>query len=215
MWKHPPGYCAPENIEYGIHDLPHICCAWSSTRFGWWNQWLHDGPFCIGQVCRIRFSLHNEPILTLLRHPLSLLLLKVSAIAAFPPNGRTWILLLFPSISRWTVVMAMDIFPYVRSRGIGTPSLTGNNRRPLTASLSFTIIAALALAGPVGLFLMAAASAVCWAVCAWASRQLGGVTGDVYGAAIEISEMSVLLIAMVIARGSFFSIESPLIQLLQ
>ena len=144
----------------------------------------------------------------------SLLLLKVAAIAALPAGGRMWTLLLFPCVSRGAVVMAMDLFPYVRSPGIGTPFLEGGRRRQIVVALLVALLATFALAGPMGILLAVVASTVAWAVGAWASRQLGGVTGDVYGAIIEIAEVSILVLAALMADGSPLSIESPLVRLL-
>ena len=131
-----------------------------------------------------------------------LLLLKASAILALPQEGRLWILLLFPCLSRWGVVLAMGVFPYVRSRGIGTPFLEGGGGWQTASALFVTVIAALVIAGVAGLALAAAASAVAWCVGAWASRQLGGVTGDVYGAVIEVSEVAVLLVGVFLSPTS-------------
>ncbi len=127
---------------------------------------------------------------------IGLLLLKASAILSLPQAGRMWILLLFPCLSRWAVVLAMELFPYIRSEGIGIPFLNNTHRWQVAFALSVTIIAALVIAGPAGLALAAVASMVAWSVGAWASRHLGGVTGDVYGAVIEVSEVAVLLVGV-------------------
>lgn len=131
-----------------------------------------------------------------------LLLLKASAVLALPQAGRLWILMLFPCLSRWAVVLAMELFPYVRRGGIGTPFLNNTRRWQVAFALSVTVIAALVIGGPVGLALAAVASMVAWSVGAWASKQLGGVTGDVYGAVIEISEVAVLLVGVFLSPTS-------------
>lgn len=131
-----------------------------------------------------------------------LLLLKASAVMALPQAGRLWVLLLFPCLSRWAVVLVMELFPYVRSGGIGTPFMNNSRRWQAAFALSVAVIAALVIAGPVGLVFVAVASMVGWAVGAWASKQLGGVTGDVYGAVIEISEVAVLLVGVFLSPTS-------------
>ncbi|MYA61460.1 MAG: hypothetical protein F4X94_02675 [Dehalococcoidia bacterium] len=113
-----------------------------------------------------------------------------------------WVLLLFPCLSRWAVVMAMELFPYVRSGGIGTPFLNNTRRWQVAFALLVTVIAALVIAGVAGLVLVAVTSAVAWCVGAWASKQLGGVTGDVYGAVIEVSEVAVLLVGVFLSPTS-------------
>ena len=135
-----------------------------------------------------------------------LLLLKVSALLALPSAGRVWMLLLFPCLSRWTMLMALELFPYVRPQGIGTPFLP--RKASLKASLKggwqlavglfLALLITVAVAGPWGLVLMAAATGAALLLCAWASRLLGGVTGDVYGAVNETAEVSVLVLAAIL-----------------
>ena len=81
-------------------------------------------------------------------------------------------------------------------------------------ALFVTLIAAFALAGLAGLILFATVSLAAWMVAAWASRLLGGVTGDVYGAIIEVSETTILLVSVFLAHALLISDRPPLIQLL-
>ena len=129
-----------------------------------------------------------------------LLLIKVAAIMALPPSGRLWTLLLFPCLSRWGMLLMLELFSYVRGRGIGVPFQPQGGRWQLLAGLAVAVIAAAALTGPGGLALLAVATVVSLGLGAWATRLLGGVTGDVYGAANEAAEAAVLVIAAVLAH---------------
>ena len=129
-----------------------------------------------------------------------LLLLKVSAIMALPMSSRLWILLLFPCVSRWVVLLTMEMFPYIREDGIGTPFVGRTGPLRWLFPLAVTLISAIVLAGAGGLALIAVAAAAAWGVGTWSSRLLGGVTGDVYGATIEMAEVSVLIAAVLIAH---------------
>ena len=87
----------------------------------------------------------------------------------------------------------MAIFRYERSQGLGSP-FVGASRVAYLAAAVFAAALAFVLAGPFGLAALACATVVGLAVSAFAARQLnGGVTGDVYGAAIELAEVSALL----------------------
>lgn len=143
-----------------------------------------------------------------------LLLLKVTATASLAQPVRLWILLVFPCLSRWSVTLAMELFPYVRSRGIGTSFLGDVRKWQIFFALFVTLIAAFALAGLAGLILFVTVSLAAWMVAAWASRLLGGVTGDVYGAIIEVSETTILLVSVFLAHALLISDQPPLIQLL-
>jgi len=154
----------------------------------------------------------------------SLFLLKVAAIMALPASGRLWILLLFPCLSRWGVLLVLEIFPYARTQGIGVPfqpavaqpephgarwrsvALVWKKRGQLLGGLLVAAAATVALAGPGGLALLALATGVSAALAWWASRLLGGVTGDVYGAVNEAAEAMALMLAAILAfalSGSF------------
>ena len=60
---------------------------------------------------------------------------------------------------------------------------------------------------------MAAASASAWAIGSWASNLLGGVTGDVYGAVIELAEVLVLILAALLVHGMSDTVLSPILRL--
>lgn len=137
-----------------------------------------------------------------------LLLLKFAAIASLPPAGRVWILAVFPVLSRWAMLLALELFPYARAQGIGTAFQPPAGRRlwrrwPLWAGCAVAAAAAVGLTGPAGLALMAASGAAAWGLGAWAAKLLGGVTGDVYGAINETAEAALLVLAAVMAH--FFS----------
>ena len=132
-----------------------------------------------------------------------LLLIKVAALTALPPSGRLWTLLVFPCLSRWGMLMVLELFPYARRQGIGTPFQPKGGRWQLLAGLVVALAVAVALAGPAGLALMAVAGGVALGLGAWASRLLGGVTGDVYGAVNETAEAAVLVLAALLTH--FFS----------
>ena len=139
-------------------------------------------------------------------------------IAVLPPEGwsvRIPMLLLFPCLSRWAMLLTMELHPYVRSNGIGTAFFGDGERRvrwQLILGLAFTLIVSVALAGMVGLVLLAAACAVAWGIGAWATRLLGGVTGDIYGAVNELTEVVVLLMALMLMAAAPFTLYSPLIE---
>jgi len=138
-----------------------------------------------------------------------LLLIKVTAVAALPAASRSAVLLLFPCLSRWAMLLAMEIFPYVRERGAGTPFAGGRGRRALIAGSGTAAVAGLALAGWWAVALLALAGAAAWAMAAVARRLIGGMTGDIYGAVNEIAEVAVLVAAAAITAGGAGAVRSP------
>ena len=143
-----------------------------------------------------------------------LLFAKVSALAALPGESRLWTIVLVPCLSRWAILVVMDRFPYVRQEGLGAPFLRGGSRRSLLVGSAVALLATVILTGPVGLLLGLAAGLVAWAVGAWAERRIGGVTGDIYGAACETSEAVVLALAVVLTQRDPGALVSPFLALL-
>ena len=110
----------------------------------------------------------------------SLLLLKVAAIVALPSTSRFWVILVFPCLSRWAMLLAMELFPYVRRPGLGTPFLQRRGWLQMAVGLVSTVIIVVALTGPAGLALLALASLVAWAIGLWASKLLGEESPETY-----------------------------------
>jgi len=139
-----------------------------------------------------------------------LFLVKIAAIMALPMAARFWILLLFPCLSRWAMLAVLEFFPYARPQGIGTPFRPSGGRSQLALGFAVALIAAAALAGIAGLIRMLAATLTGLVIGAWASRLLGGVTGDVYGAVNEAAEAFVLTLAAILAYAVSAAFLDPL-----
>ena len=121
------------------------------------------------------------------------LLAQWSALASIPSDARFAALLLAPALARWTVVpIGLAFRPIHRGQW------------PLAAPLAtvIAITAALATFGAAGLVLVALAALAALLLAGSAARMLEGVTGDVYGAAIEVAQVSVWLgIVAAVGRG--------------
>jgi len=125
------------------------------------------------------------------------LLLKFAALSSLQP----WpLLLLVPAWGRWGQLLAIALYPYLREQGSArflkdSTSLPGS-LWPGTLLL-LTITGGLGWAGILAwppLLLWTVGSALgAWAVGYWIYCQLGGHTGDTYGATVEWSEAIALL----------------------
>lgn len=122
-------------------------------------------------------------------------LAKVLAIGVLLQRGATWPLVLFPAVARWVVVPLITRFAYVREIGLGR---TFNDRGSTTELVWATVFAAAMVfwAGIDAVVPTAAALAVALGFGVWMRRRLGGLTGDAYGAAIELAEIAFLAAAM-------------------
>ncbi len=96
---------------------------------------------------------------------------------------------------RWMLTAAMALFPYARPRGLGGMWHEQTTKRTLLAA-TFAVFAVMALLPEGRLWGAAAVGALSgWLAARWASRRIPGLTGDVYGALAEITEVVVVIIA--------------------
>ncbi len=124
----------------------------------------------------------------------SVLLLKWAALITLGGWLRIGSLLLVPAIARWSVLPAMSLFPPARDEGMAH-GLQSNARWP-QALLGTAVAAGLSLAifWPSGVALLVAGLVGAVAVGAYATRQVGGLTGDNFGAIVEVNEAVLLLL---------------------
>jgi adenosylcobinamide-GDP ribazoletransferase len=101
-------------------------------------------------------------------------------------------LIAIPALARWAAVIAAKAYPSARPGGMGDYFRRGLGRRELVIA---TVLAGLAAGlllwrGPI---LWAAAGLALLAMARLARARLGGLTGDVYGAIIELAETGALV----------------------
>ncbi len=131
----------------------------------------------------------------------ALLLLKYGALVSllsYSGAGKLWALLLFPLLSRWSMVILLQAFPYVREVGLGSP-FHGEGGKPWIAvgfALLVTAGVSIFLGGIGGAAILIGVSLLA-ALVGWTmTRILGGLTGDIYGATNELVEATVLITAV-------------------
>jgi len=128
-----------------------------------------------------------------------LLLLKFTLLASLAP-AQFSILLVMPMLSRWVFQIGAIGFPYARLQGLGKGIHEKTHWMPFLVNGFLVLVAAFYLTGFTGLI----AVGVCViTVTLWSykiSSLLGGLTGDLYGAIIELSEVVCLLAAFPFLR---------------
>lgn len=122
-----------------------------------------------------------------------LLLLKFALILSLPGHYLPRILILVPVLSRWGMVYAIARFPYARPEGLGKLYSQFTSNRELAVATLVACAVAAGAGGPAGLVLLGLAGISAHLLCAQFVKQLGGLTGDTYGAVNEILEVIVLL----------------------
>jgi cobalamin 5'-phosphate synthase/cobalamin synthase len=146
----------------------------------------------------------REDALRIMRDPavgafgvIALVLVLALKIASIDGLRSPEALVLAPALARWTAVPIGYFLPYAReSAGLGA-AMTGGTGR-------FELLGATVLAAAISLLFSWKLAALCWAavllvsllVSAIARRRLGGMTGDVLGANVEIAESCALVAAL-------------------
>jgi len=128
------------------------------------------------------------------------LILKFSLFLSLPTKaGGTTVLLLYPVVSRWSMVLLAYLSPYARAEGgLGQAMTLGVSPKVLAgASFSAGALSFLILGLP-GLGLLGAAAALVWLGSLYCQRRLGGITGDILGATNEVVEIMVLTGALML-----------------
>ncbi|MEO0947670.1 MAG: adenosylcobinamide-GDP ribazoletransferase [Cyanobacteria bacterium J06641_5] len=136
--------------------------------------------------------------------------LKTLALTALTEQYRWLALAIVPVLGRWGQLLAIAAYPYLRPDGKGRFHREAL-RLPWDLLVGTLPLGAIALCSlllpalwPYWLGLLAGGGAIAWSVGAWFQWQLGGQTGDTYGAIVEWTEaLSLcLLTAGIIQRGA-------------
>jgi len=128
-----------------------------------------------------------------------LLLLKIAAYLELSGETLTWVLLTMSVATRTFMVVLIVNFPYARKEGIG--HMFTKYAKPFYTYIAFAVCAGIIAA--CGLQYLAVAG-ICFTVtliiAQYLKTQLGGLTGDTYGALTECGNVIYLLTAVFLLR---------------
>ncbi|BAF59494.1 MAG: adenosylcobinamide-GDP ribazoletransferase [Pelotomaculum sp.] len=123
----------------------------------------------------------------------SLLILKYSLFLEMPEQTLMRVLPVVPALSRWGISLAVSAFPYARQEGLGKVYAAFSGLRELILATVIAAVAAGAALGPQGLWLMGLGGVITCLLGQRICRELGGLTGDIYGFICELLEVLLLL----------------------
>lgn len=122
-----------------------------------------------------------------------LIVMKYSLILDIEPVLLPIAIFVMPIIGRTAVVMAITLYPYARADGLGK----GLSQCEHKNTLYIAGLIAILLLVPFGkLVLLSSGVAIAFAilVAEYVNKRLGGLTGDVYGAVVELTELVALVV---------------------
>jgi adenosylcobinamide-GDP ribazoletransferase len=119
---------------------------------------------------------------------------KLSALASLPAAAIIPGLVVAHALGRAAIPALAASLPFARDDGLGKSAGRPDAATAITAALIAIVIALLCLTAKEALLAMAVTVAGAAAMAALAWRQIGGVTGDVFGAAEQVVETAVLLL---------------------
>jgi len=119
---------------------------------------------------------------------------KILASAELCSHGQWQALWAAPVCSRLAAVLLIRLFPYARVEGLGRAFHDHSRARHVILAVLSSALT-LGWIGVPALALLAVALISAALLALWVQRRIGGLTGDAYGAAIELSELSVLFAA--------------------
>jgi adenosylcobinamide-GDP ribazoletransferase len=131
------------------------------------------------------------------------LMLELVALSELAPEARWRVLLVAPAIARAGPPLLARLWPAARETGQGAAFVGGVGRAGTLLALAVATLAGLSVLGAAGLVAAVAGLTAAVAAARFLTGRLGGLTGDVLGASVEIAELVALLavIAWVGARS--------------
>ena len=123
-----------------------------------------------------------------------LLLLKWSFISYILEQQALAVLVLTPVLGRLAILLLMLSTSYVRTAGLGEKLV---ENLPISATKAISLFSILISIYYLGIIPISFMLIMILIISYQAKKRLGGVTGDVYGAAVELVEVSILLGMMI------------------
>jgi adenosylcobinamide-GDP ribazoletransferase len=119
---------------------------------------------------------------------------KFAALASLTGSRRQAALLLALTLSRTLLLVAAGSAQYARSEGTGRILIQASTPRDAIGASVLALGLGIIIAGIPGLLAATCLMVLAWILVRLASLRLGGITGDLLGALVELGELAVLMV---------------------
>jgi len=150
----------------------------------------------------------KEKMLAIMRDPhagvmgilslICIIFIKVSLLLCIEAPLIAASLILMCVLSRWSAVLAIFLFPYARRDGKAKVFFNGINSKIFLISTSIVFICVFFTWQINAMGLLLTAAGVTYLTGKLSMRKINGITGDILGAIIELTEIAVLFIVLLI-----------------
>ncbi|GAC1435632.1 MAG: adenosylcobinamide-GDP ribazoletransferase [Ktedonobacteraceae bacterium] len=123
-----------------------------------------------------------------------ILLLKFALFASIESHTQLLVFFIMLPCARWAMVLALRVFPSARPDGLGVAFRQSVTSLRLIVAGVTALLFALAAGHIAGMLTWCVATCVALMLGVWSTRMIGGLTGDIYGAIAECSEVVMLLL---------------------
>jgi len=127
-----------------------------------------------------------------------MLMLKFALFASIKAHALPLALLIALPSARWTMVVALRVFPSARATGLGAAFHQAITTKRMLVTGIVSLVLVLVAGQLLGLIAWIAVTATSLLLGFWLTQVLGGLTGDTYGAIEELAEEVALLVLVML-----------------
>ena len=127
-----------------------------------------------------------------------MLMLKFALFASIKAHALPLALLIALPSARWTMVVALRVFPSARATGLGAAFHQAITTKRMLVTGIVSLVIVLVAGQLLGLIAWIAVTATSLLLGFWLTQVLGGLTGDTYGAIEELAEEVALLVLVML-----------------
>ena len=131
----------------------------------------------------------------------AIILFKLALLSSIPQDLRNFSLILMALLSRYSMSLALNFFPYARSEGKAGVFFQSKNLKNFFFTTAITLIILVFTFRIISLALLSLTVGFTFLASFWVKSKIGGLTGDTLGALSELNEALVLLSVVILSRA--------------